>query len=219
MSTPQTTVPAQGAAAPALRTAITQAVADLSHGIYHADEFVTPAAASTNAIKTSIATSTSAWSYSGAALNGSIGAGALSPARPITATSSSSAGAYTLTAMTVVGVDANGNALTDTMTPTQTGGGETISTTKAFASVTSISGSAMSNTAGAWTFGYGAGLGLRQTPKVRAGMIAVVAEIANAARVTTGAFTLPSTSAPNGIYLPSHAADGTYSYCIFYELP
>jgi hypothetical protein len=219
MTTPSTAQAAQGAADPQLRAALATIITDLSIGLYFPDEFTSPAAASTNAIKTSIATSTSSWSYSGAALNGSVGTGALAPARPITASSSSSTGAYTLTAMTVVGTDLHGNALTDTMTPTQVNGSETISTTKAFASVTSISGSAMSNTAGAWVFGFGAGLGLRRLPKLRAGMVAVVAEIANAARVTTGTFTAPTSAGPNGTYLPAAAPDGTKSYCVFYELP
>lgn len=72
--------------------------------------------------------------------------------RTIKVTTTSSVGAYNLVAITITGTDASGIAITDTVTLTQTGGGESLTTTKAFATVTLISIPAMANTAGAIAF-------------------------------------------------------------------
>ncbi len=120
------------------------------------------AMAITNAIKTSVATSTSVQTYITAALNGSIGAGAIDYPQSFTATTSASVGAYLIgTALTITGTNQQGAVVIGTVTLTATGGGETIHAVDTngnlvgFASITSIAVPVMSNTAGAFTFGVG----------------------------------------------------------------
>lgn len=113
----------------------------------------TSAFASANAIVTSLATSASPVTLSGGSLNGSIGAGAIVLSQTISATTSVHASSYVLTPITVNGTDESGATISDTITLTLVNGGETISTSKGFASVTSIVIPAQHDALGAWTFG------------------------------------------------------------------
>ncbi len=122
-----------------------------------------------NAIKTSIATVAAPVTYTGVQINGAIGPATMNPARLISVTSSASGGSYTATAITITGTNASGAAQTDTLTLTATGGNETIVSTKAFATVTSIAILAMTNTSGAFTFGVRDVLCPRPPNRVRVG--------------------------------------------------
>lgn len=125
------------------------------YAIYPSPRTVTYAAiAAPTAIKTSIATAVAPQTYTGVALNGATGAGVLPFPQTISATSASHSGSYIVgSPITVTGLDALGAVQTDTITLTLVNGNETISTVKAFASVTSIVVPAMNDTAGAFTFG------------------------------------------------------------------
>lgn len=112
------------------------------------------AIASSNAIKTSIATSTSVQTYSGAGLTGTLAGGPYSVGRTVSVTTTSSSTTYNTTnAIVVTGKDVNGNVITDNLLLTQSGGNETIVSTKSFASVTSIAVPAQLGTGGAFVFG------------------------------------------------------------------
>lgn len=122
----------------------------------------TTSAAVGNAVVTSLATAAAPVVLSGVGLTGAkaggpyLGNGTSKGPRAITVTTSASGGAYAIgTPITVKGTDRGGNPITDQITLTQTGGGETLSTSKGFATVTEIDIPAMANTAGAWTFGIG----------------------------------------------------------------
>jgi hypothetical protein len=109
-----------------------------------------------NAIVTALATSTSPAVVSGGGLNGAQGGGPFPLPRAVSVTTSSSAGAYTTGAgnqIVVSGTDAGGSPLTDVLTLTASGGGETVTTTHGFATVTEIDIPAQNNTAGSFTFG------------------------------------------------------------------
>lgn len=110
------------------------------------------ALASTNAIKTSIATSASPADYT--TFNGTLAGGPYRLPRTVSVTSSASAGSYIITSPIVfTGTDANGTVITESLSLTATGGGETIVGTKGFATVTEIAVPAMHDTSGAFTFG------------------------------------------------------------------
>jgi hypothetical protein len=101
--------------------------------------------------------------FSGGTLNGSADSGARSAAglpfeQAITATTSAHSGSYKIgvpNAIVVNGVAEDGSAITDSILLTAVNGGETISTTKGFAKVTSIVVPGQNDTAGAFTFGVG----------------------------------------------------------------
>jgi len=114
------------------------------------------------ALVLSVATAITPQTYSGAGLNGSVGAGAISLPQSVTATTSASAATYAVGAshqIVVTGTDYFGNVLVGTITLTATGGGETVAAVDAngkilgFASVTSIVAPAQLGTGGAFTFG------------------------------------------------------------------
>ena len=85
--------------------------------------------------------------------------------------------------------------------------------------MTSIVETAGQGTAATMSYGIGALIGLGKKPKVRAGLPAIVKEIAAGSLApTAGTFTAPSVGAPNGTYSPNSAADGSRDYCLFYEL-
>lgn len=109
-----------------------------------------------DAIKLSIATSTSAVSYSGVALDGAIGAGAIRFPQRIILTTGAHNGTYKTgasNAFTITGTDEAGNVITDTIAPTATNGGEVLPTAKGFASVTKIEGPGQNDALGTLKFG------------------------------------------------------------------
>src|SRR5574337_1095199 len=107
-----------------------------------------------DAIKTSVATVASAVSYSGAALNGAVGAGAITPTKTISVTSSVSAATYNTTdPIVITGTNERGEVITDSLLLTAAGGNETIGGKHAFKTVTKIDVPAQLGTGGAFTFG------------------------------------------------------------------
>lgn len=128
-------------------------------------------AASTNAIKTSIATSNAPASYSGGALNGAVGGNSIAPCgRKITVTTTTHAATYNIVnAITITGLDMNGDAQTDTLTLTQVNGNETITGTKYFSKVTQIDIPAQADALGTFVFGVAAGVACGGTRMIRTG--------------------------------------------------
>lgn len=112
------------------------------------------AAFDADAIKTSIGATAGAVVYSGADLNGVVGAATMDPPRSITVTRTSSAGDYTLTPIVVTGTY-HGETVTDTLTPATADGGDTLYGDQPFDAIVSIARPAQVNTDGAFTFGVG----------------------------------------------------------------
>lgn len=172
------------------------------------------AAADDDAIKTAIASVASTVTYSGAALNGAIGAGAISPPRNITVTTAGSTPADAPATATITGTAIDGSAQTDTINVGQTA--TTVAGTKAFAAVTSIALSAGDGTGATLAFGTGNVIGLDSKLRDVGGVAGIVKEVANATVVTNGTFVLPATSGPFGTYAPNSAPNGTNDYAIVY---
>ena len=106
-----------------------------------------------DAIKTSIATVAGAASYSGAALNGVIGATAFDPPRCATATLSANAGSYTNGSTITFTGELDGAVVTDVLTISGTGGGVMLTGDAYFDKITQIDIQAQANTSGSFTFG------------------------------------------------------------------
>lgn len=179
-------------------------------------EYTDPAVADDDAIKASIASAATDQTYTGAALDGAIGLGLISPPRNMTVTTTLNAD---IDAVGVVftGLDIDGNAQTDTITLTD-GGGTTDVGTIAFAYVSQIFVPAQSGTGGALEFGTGDVIGLPAPMLSRAGLLAPIREIEAGAVVTTGTFVDAATSGPHGTYEPATAPDGSNDYSLTYEL-
>lgn len=189
-------------------------------GYFRTDEFTNPPAADVDAIVTSFASAASEDVRSGAELDGTVGAGEMTPPRNVTITSSTHADIDAV-AVQIVGKvrDQHGKLIdqTDTITLTN-GGGATDVGTKAFSTVESITIPAQSGTGGALEVGFGAVIGLSAPLKARAGLAAVIRQVAVGVVVTTGTFVLPATSGPNGTYAPAAAPDATRDYAVTYEV-
>lgn len=179
-------------------------------------EYTNPAAASVNSIKTSIATSASDQTYSGSALNGTIGAGTIDPPRNMTVTSSSHADVNAV-AVVFTGTDLNGATITDTITLTDNGNTTDVGV-KAFRTVTSIFVPANGGTGGALQFGTGVKLGLLSKPAERAAKPMIIRELQDGvAPGAAGTFVSPTTSPPNGTYVSNAAPDGARDFVLYYE--
>jgi hypothetical protein len=179
------------------------------------DEFTNPATADTDAIVTSVASANTEQTYSGAGLDGVVGAGTMSPPRNITFTTSSHADIDAV-ACVITGLDIDGNALTETVTLTD-GGGVTDAGVKAFASVSSIVIPAQSGSGGTVEIGFGVLIGLTVKAKARGGTIGIIQEIEAGSVVATGTFAAPATGAPYGTYSANNAPDGAKDYVLYYE--
>lgn len=108
----------------------------------------------TNSIKTSIATVAGPASYSGAGLNGAIGAAAMELPRTVSVTTSAHAASYVAgSTITFTGTDKDGNVLIEALALVATGGGETIVGVKGFMQITQIDVQAQADTLGTFTFG------------------------------------------------------------------
>lgn len=107
-----------------------------------------------DAIKTSVGATAGAVVYSGADLNGVIGAATMSPPRSVTVSRTSATGDYTLTPIVVTGTY-GGETVTDTLTPANANGGDTLYGDQPFDAIVSIARPAQVNTDGAFTFGVG----------------------------------------------------------------
>ena len=110
--------------------------------------------ADVDAIITAITSSTSVQSFSGATLNGVVGALEMQPARLVTLVLSNHAD-WDATNATLVGVDHNGLAATETLA-IPNGGNATVTSTTRFMSVTSLSIPVQSGTGGTATVGVAA---------------------------------------------------------------
>lgn len=173
------------------------------------DEFTNPVAASTNAIKTAVATVATPVSYTGAALNGTLGSGTMPIPRNVTATVAGGTPAHAPATATFTGLY-NGKTQTDTINLNQAGG--TVAGTKPFDKVTQISMPAGDGVDATVAFGFGTGLGVELKPKARAGgAILVVADAMDGSILTTGALNV------NGLYTPATAPDGAHDYAVWYE--
>ncbi len=108
-------------------------------------------------IKTLVATSLSAQTYSGAALNGALanpGPAVIDLPMSVTVTTTTDANTYNTSAPIVItGTDGRGNVITENLLLTAAGGNETIAGVLGFATVTSIAIPAQLTTNGEFTFG------------------------------------------------------------------
>lgn len=178
--------------------------------------FTNLAASDDDAIKTAIATVASTVTYSGADLNGAIGAGAISPPRNILITTAGGTPADAPATATITGTAIDGSAQSEVINVAQTA--TTAAGVKAFASVTSIALSAGQGTDATLAFGTGVVVGLDSKLRDVGGAAngGVVKEVANATVVTNGTFVLPATSPPYGSYSPNTAPNGTNDYAVVY---
>jgi len=102
-----------------------------------------------------------------------------------------------------------GKAQTETITVAQTA---TIATgVKPFSTIARVVYAAADGTAATISIGVGAGLGVSEVPKSRAGLVAPIREIAVGVVVTTGTLTTA------GLYTPAAAPDGVKDYAVYYE--
>jgi hypothetical protein len=116
---------------------------------------------------------------------------------------------------TITGTDINGAALTEIVNVSQTVA--KVEGVKCFRTVISVAYSAGQGTDATVSIGFGAVFGLAKKAKTRAGAVNVLAEFAIGAKVTTGTFVGPATSAPNGSYAPAAAPEGTNDYVVMFE--
>lgn len=173
------------------------------------EEYDLPAPISINGIKLDIATSLTPVSYSGSALDGAIGAGKISPPRPITVIVPNVNPTHAPATFTITGLDVQGKPISEVVTGCNAGGGGTYSTKTCFAYVTNVSAIAGTTAANA-TFHIGVGnstkaFGLSLTPKLRSGQTVplVRREVYDGSVVTSGTLTAVATHPPYGAYIPS----------------
>lgn len=145
------------------------------------EEWTNVAAADDDAIKTVIASSAAAASYSGAALNGAVGGGTMSPPRNITITTSANAHINAV-GVVITGKDVDGKTLTETITLTDNGGVTDVGN-KAFAKVTQIDVPAQGGGGGTLKFGFGTKIGLSNSIHLRNGVPSVLAEMMDGALI------------------------------------
>jgi hypothetical protein len=172
------------------------------------DEFTTPATASNNAVKTSFATSTTAQAYSGAALNGAVGATKMPIPRNITVTAAANGGGYT-GSVTVKGLR-NGVVVTEAIAITAS---STVAGVKMFDSVTELDLVGQPDALGSIQVGFGVVLGLSQPVLARAGGAILVRENMDGTIPTAGAI-----SQINQSYTPNTAPNAAHNYAVYYEV-
>lgn len=102
-----------------------------------------------------------------------------------------------------------GKAQTETLALSQAAGTDV--GLKPFSTITSVVYGAALGVDATVSIGVGAGLGVSQVPKSRAGLVAPIRQIAIGAVVTTGTFTSV------GLYTPAAAPNGTNDYAVYYE--
>lgn len=110
----------------------------------------------------------------------------------------------------VTGTNMDDVAQTETVNLAQTAA--TVAGVKIFKTIDSVAYAAADGTGATVSIGFGSLLGLTKTPKTRAGLAAIIREIAVGALVTTGVL-----NATNRSYAPASAPNGTNDYCVYYE--
>jgi hypothetical protein len=170
------------------------------------EEYTMPPAAVPAAIMTVTPSSTSAQSYSGSSLNGSVGSGVIFPPRNIEIVTAGATATHAPASVTVYGLDAQGNALSETVTGTN-GGANTYPGVKCFARVLGVATPAAAGSDATFSVGTGIVIGLSNTPKLRAGLTTplIRREIFDGAVVSNGTLTTQATNPPFGAYTPSTA--------------
>jgi hypothetical protein len=170
------------------------------------EEYDLPIPASGTNILTGGVSSLAAQTFLAAALNGTLGAGAISPPRNVEVVVAGGTATQMSATVTINGLDAWGRSLSETITGTS-GGAATYTGVKCFAKVTSVVLPVGTGTGATFTVGTGVVIGLSNYPKLRAGqkLPLVSHEIVDAAVVTTGVLTLPTTNPPFGAYTPQTA--------------
>lgn len=179
------------------------------------EEFTDVPALDDDGIKTSIATVAAITEYSGAALNGAVGAGTMTPPRNIIITTGGVTPANAPATATITGYDVKGRKMTETITVAQTAAVAT--GVKCFARVTKINLPAADGVAATLKFGFGALFGLAEPVRTRAGARPILFEVEAGTVVTTGSLSAASTNAPHGAYTPATVPNGTNDYAISYE--
>lgn len=179
------------------------------------DEYTDEPVADVDAIKASFASSAAAEDFSGADLDGVVGLGEMDAPRNITITTTSNADIDAVDVV-ITGTDINRRVISEIITLTDAGNVTDVGLV-AFRTITRVQIPAQSGSGGAIEIGFGALMGLSKPLVSRAGLEAVITEIAIGAVVTTGAFVDAATSGPNGTYSPSAAQDGSNDYAVYYE--
>lgn len=130
--------------------------------------------------------------------------------RNVTFTTAGATAADAPATATIVGFDGEGKAQTEAVSIAQTA---TIANgVKGWSKITSITYTAGDGAGATVSIGYGIVIGLRRTPKSRAGAALPVREIVDGGLVVTGAM-----SSTNKTYTPATAPDGAHDYAIYYE--
>lgn len=174
------------------------------------EEYTNPAAAAAAGLKAATASSIAVQTVLTAGLLAPGIAALLAYGRNVTFTTAGATPADAPANAVVTGTGMNDEVVTETITVAQTA---TISSgSKIFKTITSIVFGAGEGVAATVAIGFGLAMGTLKTPKVRAGMAALVREIAIGALVTTGTL-----DAANKSYTPASAQDGAKDYAIFYE--
>lgn len=189
-----------------------KAIAQLSGGLKHWDEFVNPPTADVDYFVTATATAASE-----VVITSFANSTPLDPPRNITFTASNSAD-FDAVDMVVEGTDLHGRELTETISLTDAGN-TTDSGVKCFRTVTSITIPAQAGTGGSYTIGFGPVMGLSKPIKSRQAVPVVIKEIAaGSGNPTAGTFVAAATAAPNGSYSPNSAPNATRDYAVLYEV-
>lgn len=174
------------------------------------DEFVTPAASGAALLLAATATVAAPVTVLAAGLiAGGLTVLATLP-RNITFTTAGVTPANVPLNAVITGTNRHGAAQTETVVLSTTAG--IALGVKLFSSIVSVVYPAAGGTAATVAIGIGNALPLGEQPKVRAGLAAILREVAVGALVTTG--TLDATRFS---YTPAAAANGTNSYAVYYE--
>ncbi len=175
------------------------------------DEFINPPTADVDGIKTAIASVAAPVTYSGAQLNGVVGAAVMAIPRNVSVTTGAGGTPADVPANATFTGKYQGKVQTEVIAISQSAA--TVVGTKPFDSITSIALDAGQGTGGTLEFGFGAGLGVTLKPKARAtSAILPFREVTNAAVPGT-----PGTLNADKLYTPNTAPNGTNDYAVYYE--
>lgn len=177
--------------------------------------YTNPAAADDDGFLTATASAATATSYSGAGLNGAIGTAVMDPPRQVVATVAGVTPADVAASATITGKDINGQTISETVVLPQVAG--SVTSTKCFRSITSITMPAGQGVDGTVKFGTGDRLGLKVAPLVLGtAVVGILAETYDGSVVTNGVLTGAATHGPYGSYLPNTVPNGAHDYAIAY---